>query len=211
MPDVREVYEMVTKQKPPQPGALERQQTRQARSARNKKLGAFAIAAAIGVAALVLILVNRPGGETSAPATVPPAVNPAEPGSEPVGTVTFDGSTCSIEITADRIEPGVVLFEVVNVTEKSAMFDSWRLLEGYTVRAFEARIERDRRLAERPGNQGTFPGEKQVNFLSSDIIPANDSGIIVPTMFSGRHAIVCLRPFEGDFRPFGVVGPIIVP
>ena len=48
MPDVREVYEMVTKQKSPEPGALERQLKRQVRTARNRKFGAFAIAAAIG-------------------------------------------------------------------------------------------------------------------------------------------------------------------
>ena len=53
MPDVREVYEMVTKQKPPEPGALQRQQKRQVRTARNRKVGAFAIAAAIGLAAVV--------------------------------------------------------------------------------------------------------------------------------------------------------------
>lgn len=61
MPDVREVYEMVTKQKPPEPGALERQQKRQVRTARNRKFGAFAIAAAIGAAAIALILVMALG------------------------------------------------------------------------------------------------------------------------------------------------------
>jgi hypothetical protein len=77
MPDVREVYEMVTKEKPPEPGALERQQRRQVRAARNKKIGAFAVAAAIGLVAVVLILANRPGGGT-APATAPPTVNPKD-------------------------------------------------------------------------------------------------------------------------------------
>lgn len=42
MPDVGEVYRMVTQQKSPEPGALERQQTKQVRSARNKKFGALA-------------------------------------------------------------------------------------------------------------------------------------------------------------------------
>ena len=46
MPDVREAYEMITKQKRPEPGALERQQKRQVRAARSKKIGAFAVAAA---------------------------------------------------------------------------------------------------------------------------------------------------------------------
>jgi hypothetical protein len=31
-------------------------------------------------------------------------------------------------------------------------------------------------------------------------------------MSPGSHAIVCMQPYEGevmDFRPFGVVGPIV--
>jgi hypothetical protein len=212
MPDVREVYEMVTQQKPSDPGALDRQRTRQVRTMRNRKVGAFAVAAAIGAAAVVLVLVNRPGGEATTPADETPTVNPTEPGAEVVGTVTFDGSTCSMEITADRIEPGFVLLRVVNDTEQRVMFDSWRLLEGYTFRAFEATIERDRRLAEKPGNQGTFPDqETEVSYLGSDIIPANSSDIIAAqTHTPGRHAIVCLHLFEGDFRPFGIAGPFVV-
>jgi hypothetical protein len=50
-----------------------------------------------------------------------------------------------------------------------------------------------------------------VSYLGSDIIPANSSDIIAPQMSTpGQHAIVCLRPFEGDFRPFGIAGPIVV-
>jgi hypothetical protein len=76
MPDIQEVYEMVTRRKPPEPGALERQQKRQVRAARNKKIGAFAVAAAIAVVAIALILVNRrPGRDTTAPANEPSAVN----------------------------------------------------------------------------------------------------------------------------------------
>ena len=62
MPEIREVYEMVTKQKPPEPGALERQQKRQVRTARNRKIGSFAVAAAIGVAALVVVIQARDEG-----------------------------------------------------------------------------------------------------------------------------------------------------
>jgi hypothetical protein len=68
MPDVREVYEMVTKQKPPDAGAIERQRTRQVRTMRNRKIGAFAATAAIGLAAIVLVLVTRPGEDTTTPA-----------------------------------------------------------------------------------------------------------------------------------------------
>ena len=84
MPDVRDVYEMVTKQKTPEPGALERQQKRQVRTARNKRFGAFAVAAAIGAAAIVLILANRPAGDATTPAGTPSTVNPADAAAEEV-------------------------------------------------------------------------------------------------------------------------------
>jgi WD40 repeat protein len=76
MPDVREVYEMITKDKPAEPGALERQQKRQVRAARNKKIGAFAVAAAIAVAAVALILEARSGRSTGTPAHQPSSVAP---------------------------------------------------------------------------------------------------------------------------------------
>jgi hypothetical protein len=79
MPDVREVYEMVTKQKPPEPGALERQQKRQVRAARNKRSGAFAVAAVIAVIAVVLFLAIGPGSRTRQPAGEPTASLVADP------------------------------------------------------------------------------------------------------------------------------------
>jgi Tol biopolymer transport system component len=76
MPDVREAYEMMTKEKPPEPGALERQQKRQVRAARNKKIGAFAVAAAIAVVAVALILETRGGQNTRTPGNQPSTVAP---------------------------------------------------------------------------------------------------------------------------------------
>ena len=65
-PDTREVYEMVTKQKPSDPGALERQHTRQVRTMRNRKIGAFAMTAAIVVAAVAVFLGTREGARCHA-------------------------------------------------------------------------------------------------------------------------------------------------
>lgn len=65
MHDVKQVYEMVTNQRPPDVGALERQRTRQIRTMRNRRVGAYAVAAAIGVAAVVVILAARPGDGTT--------------------------------------------------------------------------------------------------------------------------------------------------
>jgi hypothetical protein len=60
MPEVQEVFRMSTQKVRPDPGALERQHTRQRRSSVGKKVGAFAVAAAIGLAALVVILSTHP-------------------------------------------------------------------------------------------------------------------------------------------------------
>ena len=114
-----------------------------------------------------------------------------------------------MEITADRIESGVVLIQLVNATERGAMFDSYQLSKGYTVRAFAATLDRDRRSAE----PCCFPSESEVTYLSSEVIPANRTGSAVTTMSPGRHAVVCMQPYEGevmDLRPFKIVGPIVV-
>jgi Tol biopolymer transport system component len=58
MPDVKEVYEMVTKQKSTEPGALERQRIRQIRTMRNRKIGAFAVAACIASLAVAFALTS---------------------------------------------------------------------------------------------------------------------------------------------------------
>jgi hypothetical protein len=101
MPDVREVYEMVTKQKPPQPGALERQQKRQVRMARNRKVGAIAVAATIGFIAFVMVFQARDGGSGTQPAGEPTQTTvpvqslrggpgPLEPGTYAISTLDPD-------------------------------------------------------------------------------------------------------------------------
>lgn len=71
MTDVKEVYDMVTKHKPPAPGALERQHTRQVRMARNRKIGAMVVAASIGLVALIAVISNVGDGTGTLPADDP--------------------------------------------------------------------------------------------------------------------------------------------
>jgi Tol biopolymer transport system component len=52
MPDVREIYDMVTHQAPQRPNPFDRQLARQARAARNRKLGAIGLAGAL-IASLI--------------------------------------------------------------------------------------------------------------------------------------------------------------
>ena len=77
MPDIQEVYDMVTKQKPPEHGALERQQQRQIRAARSKKIGALLVAAVISVVAIAVIVMTRPAESGTNPTNVP-IVDPAD-------------------------------------------------------------------------------------------------------------------------------------
>jgi Tol biopolymer transport system component len=71
MPELREVFEMATKQVEPDVDAWRRHEERQRRSFRNRKIGAFAVAAVIGVAALVLVFANRTGPSGNRPAQDP--------------------------------------------------------------------------------------------------------------------------------------------
>lgn len=71
MPELREVFEMTTRQVEPDVDAWREQERHQRRSSRNKRLGAFAVAAAIGLVAVVLVLVNRTEPSPNRPAADP--------------------------------------------------------------------------------------------------------------------------------------------
>ena len=87
MPELREVFEMVTKQTEPDLDSWKEQQDRQRRTARNRKIGGIAAVAAI-VSALVLVFaLTRPSEETGKPAhtgpgggepTLTPGLNPQD-------------------------------------------------------------------------------------------------------------------------------------
>jgi len=65
MPELREVYDMVTKQAPPKLDALARQHHRQQRNQRNRRVGAVAVVAVIAVVALAMVArMERPKDAT---------------------------------------------------------------------------------------------------------------------------------------------------
>jgi hypothetical protein len=213
MPDVQEVFRMSTQKVRPDPGALERQFGQQRRRTIRRKVSVYGLVAAFVVVAAVAVgwgvesARQVPASQSSNPRT---ASIPA-----PVGIVTFDGSKCWVNFTRTRIEPGVVLFKAVNASEHRVMFDSWTLRSGYTFHEFDATIRKDAWDAAhgRPGHG--FPSDKEVTYLQSDIVPAYDANTIATTMAPGRHAIVCLRPYDRGgpqerFRPAGIAGPIVV-
>jgi Tol biopolymer transport system component len=80
MLELREVFEMVTKQTEPDLDSWKKQGDRQRRTARNRRLGAIAVAAAVIVGVGVFILASRPGNGTTpidqAPTPVPFVTTP---------------------------------------------------------------------------------------------------------------------------------------
>ena len=85
MPELREVFEMTTKQIEPDMDSWREQEKRQRKANRNKKVAAFAVAAAIGLVAVAFMLGTRGGKNATTPAEEP-AVNPVDATAEEVAT-----------------------------------------------------------------------------------------------------------------------------
>jgi Tol biopolymer transport system component len=97
MPDIREVYEMITKQKPPEPGALERQQRRQVRAARNRRLGGYAVAAMVGLVAVVALILGRQEVQ-----------NATTPADEPPTASDTTSGPFLLDITKGDVDPAIL-------------------------------------------------------------------------------------------------------
>lgn len=72
MPDVQEVFRMSTQKVKPDPGALERQHTRQRRRSIGTKAGSLAVAAAIALTVVAVVVATQTGGTTTTPVGDPP-------------------------------------------------------------------------------------------------------------------------------------------
>jgi hypothetical protein len=77
MPDLQEVFQMTTQKIRPDPGFVDRQNSRQRRLLRSRKTGALVVVAAMAVALVIVVVASAPGrrsGPAIAPstATVPP-------------------------------------------------------------------------------------------------------------------------------------------
>jgi hypothetical protein len=112
VPELREVFEMTTKQIKPEVDAWREQQERQGATSRKGKVGAFAVAAAIGIGALTFAFLNRPGQEPPAPIVQPPEQSdPVDQGARGVATGfveavgAFDAGTAATYLAGDAALP----------------------------------------------------------------------------------------------------------
>jgi len=83
MAELREVFEMVTKQTEPDVDAWREQERRQRRTSRNRKFGALALAAVMGVAAVVVVIKAADDGTGTQPGGQPTGTK-----AEPIGSIT---------------------------------------------------------------------------------------------------------------------------
>jgi Tol biopolymer transport system component len=103
MPELREVFEMTTKQVEPDVDAWRRQEQHQRRTSRNRRVGALAVAAVVGVAALVLVFANRESDGNR------PAANPSPPPVAEVSEVSLvDLRTGDVTLLPESISGGAV-------------------------------------------------------------------------------------------------------
>ena len=93
MHDLREVFEMVTKQTEPDLDSWKKQEDRQRSRSRNRRVGAIVVAAAAAIAIGVFALVSRPGSGTTS-VTEPPTPSVPFVTSPPIGAqfVAPDGT-----------------------------------------------------------------------------------------------------------------------
>ncbi|HKI28769.1 MAG TPA: hypothetical protein VKB32_05015 [Actinomycetota bacterium] len=98
MPELREVFEMVTKQTEPDVDAWRDQERRQYRKSRNRKLGALAIAAAIGIVAVVVVARAADKGTGT------------QPGGRPSDTTELPTDQSTPPLPSGSVEPGRYVF-----------------------------------------------------------------------------------------------------
>jgi Tol biopolymer transport system component len=104
MPELREVYDLVTEQRSPAPGALERQRDRQHHSVRNRKLGTFAMCVALAVVAILVVVLAGTDAAHRGERTNEPAVRPTV--SPTPGAYLFDLDTGQRARLGGIVSPG---------------------------------------------------------------------------------------------------------
>ena len=113
MPEVQEVFRMATQKVRPEPGFVERQNRNQRKRVRNRRLGAYALVAAIGVVATVVVIraaddttARRPAGRPTATTSptirsIPDKDEVLEPGRYAISALGLPDFNASHRITID--------------------------------------------------------------------------------------------------------------
>lgn len=136
MPELRELFEMVTKQTEPDVDAWKDQERRQRRKSRNRRLSALALAAAIGIVAVVVVIRagdegagTKPGGQGTGTNGIPTeqAIPPLSGGALEPGRYVFTSSDPGLDAShriTIEVPDGYVGFEEVAATKAGTNQDA---------------------------------------------------------------------------------------
>src|SRR5262245_39893014 len=144
MPDLREVFEMTTKQMgEPDLDAWQEQERRQRKASRNKRIGAFAVTAALVVIATLVVVLNgtdaiNRGTQTNEPAQSGP---PSELGAYlldlATGETTPAAGSASIPSPGIAVSPDGTMVAYVGVDPEARHVIYVANVDGTNVRALE--------------------------------------------------------------------------
>ena len=115
MPDVQEVFRMATQKVRPEPGFVDRQFKQQRRGSRNRRSGALALAAAIGVVAVVVVIRAVDDGT----------------GTQPGGQGTEVPTAEAIPLPGGELEPGRYVFTSADPSLDASYRISMHVPDGY--------------------------------------------------------------------------------
>jgi hypothetical protein len=234
MIDERERYERAFRQFQMTEPAWEILVDRRDRKRRNQRIVAGVVGIAVFVAAVWIVTsvssldrsetsVVPAGDVTGSAAETGPAEN-ADRGESPdpprlvepaqIGTVTRSGAGCALEIAAKPIPSGAGRLSVVNETNLRVSFELYRLRSRSSFAGFEAFAAENKFFGVTVGRFAQDP--PGASLLVQREVGPTASGTITDNFTTGdAFAVVCLDPQAGidffpDYKPFAVVGPIVV-
>lgn len=118
MPEMKELYEMVTQQTPPKPGALERQNRKQRQRSTRRKAGVYGLAATIMILAGLFAVGSLTGND----------VQPGTPGPSP----TLDPTSTATPIPQfGGLEPGTYVISTLDADIDAAYRITIDVPDGY--------------------------------------------------------------------------------
>ena len=196
MHDLREVFELVTKQTEPDLDSWKKQEVRQRRTSRNRKLGAIGLVAALVMGLVVFALTRLPGGNGMPAKSV--SVTPSVPvdATPPIGPQLMAPDGTPVQQLPPSIAGGLALALSPDGTTVAYM----DITNGLRMVAVDG--SDDRALTDRGSNSGDAmdhvswspEGSKVAYAWSGEIYVANADG-------SGRHRLTHSAPGTGSYYP----------
>lgn len=126
-----------------------------------------------------------------------------------LGTITWTGSKCTLDLNETQLHSGNISLELVNTTDGNIVFHLVRIGEGHTFEELVEHINQERQLAEE--GEAALGLPTYAEEVSELLCLADVSITRVVSINPGTYAFVCSKDFEdvGE-RPFSLLGPIEV-